>query len=436
MFGRGQRVLVAASGGPDSTALLALLVELAPALGIEVIAAHLNHQLRGAEAQADAQFVAELCTRFGVRLVSAVTPEFTTRGNLEARARQDRYEFLRRAAAEEGAAAIATGHTLDDQAETVLLRLLRGAGSRGLAGILPVAGGLIVRPLLDCSRQLVHGYLAERGLGFCSDSSNDDRSFTRNRIRHDLLPVIEQINPAYRQTLARTAKIARAESALIDRYAKQLLDSAGELSLPSLQGHDSLAPAVLRAWLERERGSLVGITARHLVALSELARSRSPSGVLELPDGGRVARRYQKLVFERAAHEQRLAPMALRPGTKQELARWQFESALGAPQMYSDARSRWLFRADADCLRGELMLRPSAHGDRIVPFGSAHRRKLQDVFVDGKIPRSERWGRPLLEHQGEILWVPGVIRGAGAPVASHTRRVLFIAARDVSIAGP
>jgi len=224
----GQRVAVACSGGPDSTALLLILQEMSNPLGCVLSVAHFNHQLRAEESEEDEKFVRELAERLGLplRVGKADVRGAARRAgfNLEAQARQMRYGFLLSLVAEGWADRVAVGHTADDQAETVLHRFLRGAGTRGLAGIYPVVGGTLVRPLIRVRRQAVEDWLRAHHQPWQEDSSNQDLRHVRNRIRHQLLPRLSRFNPRLVETACEMAEIARHEEAFWQQYLVPLVN--------------------------------------------------------------------------------------------------------------------------------------------------------------------------------------------------------------------
>jgi len=285
MFAPGERVVVAVSGGADSVALLAALAEAKSRLGITLLCGHFNHRLRAAEADGDEEFVAALCDRLGLPFHSARAELTLTGASIEARARRQRYAFLRALAAQQGATRIATAHTLDDQAETVLMRLLRGSGSDGLRAIRAVRG-ILVRPLIEVSRSAVLDYLAERGLTYRTDTSNRDLRFLRNRVRHEVLPVLTAINPSVRDSLARTAATIESDAADLDRRARRRYERLrrGEVLLASETARlaDPLRSRVLRLWL-RAYG-VRQAQHSHVAALTALIVGRA-HGAVSLPRG-------------------------------------------------------------------------------------------------------------------------------------------------------
>jgi tRNA(Ile)-lysidine synthase len=314
---RGGTLVVGLSGGADSVALLDALASLRRRRGFRVVAAHLDHGLRAGSAD-DAAFCAELCRSLDVPLradrADVRARAARERGGLEQAARGERYAFLRRVRDEEEAFAIAVAHTRDDQAETLLLRLLRGAGATGLAGMRPRSGD-VVRPLLAVSRREVLAHLRERALGWREDPSNADLAHRRNRVRHELIPYLEErFNPGIRASLARTASVLADEAAHVRDEAEALVaaisrEEGGAVVLRRsalAQAPAAVARAAIRQALARG-GGLARVGAVHVEGILRLARSSAPSGRrLPLP-GGREAR------FTR--DEVRLEKRA-RPGTE------------------------------------------------------------------------------------------------------------------------
>lgn len=326
---RGERLVVAVSGGADSTALLLALGELKGAglLGVGLTAAHLNHGLRGEGAEADARFAESLARGQGFEFASARADVGAWAGesgdNLEQAARRARYEFLSEAARLAEAAAVLTGHTLDDQAETVLLRLLRGSGSEGLGGMRPERsleeGGRVSlrRPLLGWARRAdTEGYCRARGVEFRADEMNEDERFARVRVRRRLLPLLETFNPRAAETIARAAGLLREESSALEGFAARLLEEAraeGGGSNPADAARASKAwplrvevlngaPAALRRralrlWVARGRGGLRRISLANVAAVERLLKGERGGRVAELPGGASVERRKGLLTF-------------------------------------------------------------------------------------------------------------------------------------------
>jgi tRNA(Ile)-lysidine synthase len=422
---RGARVLVAVSGGPDSTALLAALAGAAPARGVELVAAHVDHGLRpesAAEAEAVRALAATLGVACAVRRV-AVAPG----AGLEARARRARYRALAAMAAEAGAHWIATAHTRDDQAETLLLRLLRGAGRRGLGGMRP-AGRRLWRPFLEVARADVRRWLAERGLGSAVDPSNADLAHTRNRVRRLLVPFLEaEFNPRLGAALAALAARLRDEDDwLAAAAAERARALAVGVTLPCDVAREppAIARRIVRAWLEAATGRAAG--AAHVERTLALAAGRTRE-VIGVPGLFRLVREGQGIACRRG-RTPAPAPfrLALAPGGSVTHPAGAWRLSLSSPrpgegrERPADA-ARALF--DADALPATLVVRPPAPGDRMHLL-AGHTRKLQDVLVDAKVPRERRAMVPCLVADGDIVWVAGVARGARASLAPGTRRIV------------
>ena len=438
----GDRVLVAVSGGPDSMALLAVLRALAGNGEFELCAAHFNHLLRGAEGLRDQACAEHVAQRLGVPCVVGSATALPRGANLEARARAQRYDFLTAVGAARGCTKIATGHTVDDQAETVMMRLLRGSGRDGLAGIRPVRAGHIIRPLLDCSRHEVLAFLAAEGLPYCEDSSNREQRFLRNRVRHELMPVLRALTPAAVRRLATTAQVAGVESRWLDDHVRGL--AAGMVAADgalSVVGLAQLPPALrgraVREWLRSRRGDLRQISAAHVDALLALACGDRPNRQRRVPGGGCVRREYDVLRFAaRAPQPATELEHVLLPGETVRLpSGWQLAAQLVSVVPRRVPVDLWTLVADADAVRAPLLVRGVRPGDRIQPFGMTGHRKLQDVFVDRKVPTGVRRHQAIIEADGEILWVPGVIRSASAPITAATRSTLRVIASDSGVAG-
>lgn len=437
----GDRVLVAVSGGPDSVALLAALVELLPAFEIEVCAAHFNHHLRGDASRRDQQCAQLVATTLGVRCVVGDADALGGRSNLEARAREQRYAFLARVAHAEGCTKIATGHTVDDQAETLLMRLLRGTGWDGLACIQPVRDGRIVRPMIECARQQVLAFLQARALPFCDDSSNRDTRLLRNRVRHDVLPLLRSINPNVVRTLAATVEVLAGEASLLEAEARGRVPAplswlpvaAIRTTPPALRGR------VVRTWLRAQRGDLRRLAAAHIRAIVDLALGAQPGGHVRLPGVERVVREYDQLCWRRGEPPAAAPPYReIVPGARVTLASgWCITAELLDEHRAETpvVQDLWEMAADAAVLPTPLVVRSARRGDRVRPLGLNGSRKLQDIFVDRKLPREHRWSFPVVEAAGEVLWVPGMVRSGAALITPETRSTLRLVAQKAGIAG-
>ena len=292
MLPRGGRVLCAVSGGADSMCLLHLLGELAKPGGFTIAAAHFHHHLRGAESDRDAAFVAQWCAARDILFVMGegdVNAQAQSRGlGVEETARQLRYDFLRQSAEALDCTRIATAHNADDNLETLLLHLVRGAGLHGLSGIPPRRDG-IVRPLLACSRAEVLSYLAEHGIPHVEDSSNSDEAYARNRLRHQVVPVLRDLNPRLSEGVAATMALLRADNDYLNAQAALVCANArwaeDDLVIEArliAELPPAIAPRAVRRLLEMLGDGNTNCSSAHLNAVVELARGSDPSAVVFL----------------------------------------------------------------------------------------------------------------------------------------------------------
>jgi tRNA(Ile)-lysidine synthase len=436
MLRGGEGVLVAVSGGPDSVALLDVLCSLRASLALALSATHVHHGLRP-EADAEAHAVERLCARLGVpcRIERVTVRRAPPWDGLEAESRRARHAALTRAAHAVGAARIATGHTADDQAETVLMRLLQGAGPRGLGGIAPVRGALI-SPLIETRRAEIVAHLDARGLTAAEDASNRDPRFLRSRIRHDLLPFMAELTGgSVVEALGRSAAAARAVVGDLEARARADLERVATRDPAGLTldvGPLEAQPLELAAETIRQAAALLGET-RPLRGPAQRALRRLLG---ESPR--RRAVRLGRLVVERSGRRLRVGPPAL-PAVATRT--WPGPGVLEMPEIDRRLIARLVARGsdyvvpreptraafDADLLPPVLTVRARRRGDVFAPFGAAGLRRLKSFLIDAGVPRWQRPRTPLIEAGGEIVWVAGVRRGQRAPITAATTRVLELA---------
>jgi tRNA(Ile)-lysidine synthase len=408
----GQAVVAGLSGGADSVALLDVLHALAPRRGFRVVAAHLDHGLRTGSG-ADAAFCRDLCASLGVALEVGLA-DVTGRarrdgGGTEEAARLERYAFLREVAAEHGAAAIAVAHTLDDQAETFLLRLLRGAGSAGLGAMRPVNGD-ILRPMLEATRQDVLAHLQARGLPHREDESNADPAFLRNRTRHELLPYLEQrFNPKVRQALARAASVLSEEAGMLAEEGGCLLGAISErdgddivvdrASLGSVTR--AVARAAVRSALERT-GGLRGVGLDHVDRVLALAEERRRSGKrVPLPGGREAVVEFGRIrIGPRRPPAEPFSIELMVPGTAEIPGGLSIEALADGGPAESNGPTAVVAAPD-----GPLTVRTRRPGDRVRAKGRD--MSLKKFLTERQVPAAERAGLPLLASGHRVLWVPG-----------------------------
>lgn len=434
-------MIVAVSGGPDSVCLLDVLNALKDALAIELVAAHFDHGLRPGEDEADTRFVKRLSDAYGLPLETGKASGLTSGApSLEEKAREARYRFLTEAKARRRAQKIAVGHTLNDQAETVLMRLLRGSGPSGLSGIPPAREGGIVRPLIDSTRHEVLAHLESRGLSYRVDSSNFKPSHLRNRIRLELLPLLKGYQPRIVETLGHVADVMRADEEWFSREAEDWVKREGQggddgVINVRLDRFSSLSRPfkirVVRALLTRAGGSLRRISRKHLEAVAALSSGERPQAELHLPRGLRVRKAYGLLSFSPAPKGEpsdfmvRLETTGLRE--VEEIGCAVLIEREGGPVDFKgrgqDPRTAFL---DADKLSFPLVLRNFRPGDRMVPLGMEGRKKIKDLFIERKVPLEERRRVPILTHQGRPVWVCGLKIDDRYKVTPRTKSILKV----------
>ena len=448
----GSRVVVALSGGADSVALLFALREIAEAERFQVAgAAHLNHQLRGAESDADAEFCRDLAARLDVPIdierVDVAHLARETGTSIEHAAHMARHAFFDRARARLDATAVAVAHTKDDQAETFLLRLLRGAGPRGLSGIHPRAG-IVVRPFIDTSRSDVRDFLRAGGIAFREDASNADRSIPRNRIRHELLPLLDaDFAPGIVDVLDREAAIAREDADYLDSAARaaaaRLISQTTrgvELDAAALAAEpQAIARRVIRLAQQMAAGPdrFIGFDAGEAVRRYAVSKS---TGQLDLP-GHRVNRRGSSLVLTGSRGREKPIPAAdflYQLAVPGQVAVPEASCAISADSrpvpLGRSAGEVWHLAGRSDeaviearHLSAPLAVRNRRPGDAFRPLGLNGRKTLQDFFVDAKIDRFEREITPVIvDSAGQIVWIAGLALAEEFRVTAATKDVVIL----------
>jgi len=438
MMKPGDRVVVAVSGGPDSVAMLHLLWRLRDILSIQLHVAHLDHGLRGHSSQEDARYTRRLARRLELSAtVEQIQLSPGSKGSLEEKARLARYAFLERVASSMRAQRIATGHNADDQAETVLMRILRGAGSDGLSGIPPVRGR-IVRPLIQVRRLQIEEYLRRRRFRPRRDHTNLELQHLRNRVRKQLIPLLERsYNPNIVEVLNRIGHLESEEGAYFRQLSENLLktlvkkDSKGKivLDLGSFADYFNIAGKFLiRELIRKTKGDLRQIGHEHVDRVFSLARDGSLGSRIHLPHGVVVERADKSLVFRMGLPEPFCEAVKL-PG-KNELSSAELvlraelldKSEISWPPQ---GKNRYEAFVDWARLRSPFVLRTRRRGDRFRPLGMRGTRKLSDYLIDRKVPRVQRDEIPLLVGRDGIIWVVGHDIADPCKVTRKTSSVLW-----------
>ena len=455
-IGSDTLLVVAVSGGADSMALLHSLLSLSESAGLRLHVAHLNHNFRGDEAEEDARFVSEAASHLGLpATVDKADPmaykKETGISSFEEAAREVRYRFLGRVARDSAAAATALGHTADDLAETVLMHIIRGSGIHGLRGMSELsswrsrAGGastpgsqeaVLFRPLLAVTKGDTVGYCQKRRIAFRDDPGNRLPRFTRNRVRHELLPALASFNPRIGEALVRLAHSSSLEADFLEEEVTRVWPSVakqeGDSILFDAGSMVSLHPIMQRMVMRRAYRQLTGDTRRleevHLKKMAEHSSAKAGK-VLDLPRGLRLSSGYGQLVLAKGPE----APCPLPPleterelllpqgvgGSPSEHERitefpgWQVAARLlttgvgEASSARSSGQAPFAAYFDLEALVSSPRVRARLPGDRFQPLGMQSEKKLQDFFVDAKVPRAWRDGIPLVVCERGIAWVVG-----------------------------
>lgn len=456
----GQRIIVGVSGGPDSLCVLDCLHRL----GYQVLVAHLDHQLRP-ESSEEAQFVQQVAQSYGLETFverADMSSVVGSSGSLEEKARLARYRFLVQSATEQGIHHIATGHTADDQVETILMHFLRGAGPSGLRGMLPLIrmddwvgipeaeGMVLIRPLLGITRDQTLAHCAAIGLTPKEDKSNLDMSFTRNRLRHHLLPLLEQYNPGIRRVLRRTGQVMAGEADLLahlvtDRWPS-IIHPRGEgvlaLDVPLfLEQPVALQRALLREAIARLRPSLRDIgfenveNAVNFISTPQRGNRLTIVGDLEMlhfadevllraPEALIEFKHYPQLTSNNEETISIPGQIRLAFGWTLEMVTDQLDSTKRAAILSETVGRVAVF--DERSVEAPLSLRPPQPGDRIRLLGMEGRTKVSDLFINHHIPRPARSRWPLVVSGDQVLWVVGVRMSHDARITDSTQRAIVI----------
>lgn len=398
-----QKVAVACSGGLDSV----VLADVLDRLGYEVVLAHVNYGLRGADSDADAQFV---CDWAAERRWQVFTQRIELEGTtaIQDQARQTRYDWFDALCSARGISAVATGHHREDQLETLMQRWLRGAGPKGLSGI-PIRRGKLVRPMLHVSGEAIRNHAGKYGLKWREDSSNNSLKYERNRIRLSLIPTLDQTRPGWRETVLAQLERWRSIAEWIHKEADNREAEPLIWPLAEVEPHHPV-------WWELcERR---GFSSRQFESVTALANAQV--GALVSAPNYQAVRERNGI---RIQHKSLQTQARIFQNESDLLAHfeWQTASSTDVSQFPTD---HWAALFDADGLRFPVMLRPWEPGDRFTPLGMSGSVLVSDVLTQRKVPAGVKAGVRLLEDQSGILWIPGIHRSSFALIHSRTKRVL------------
>lgn len=436
----GDNILVGLSGGPDSVFLFHNLRLLKESLSFNLYASHINHMYRGEDAEHDEAFVRELCLRYGVQLFvrrkNAADYARELKVTEEEAGRVLRYGFFRENLDSVGGGRIAVAHNLNDQAETVLQRIIRGAGADGLRAMTYVSGD-VIRPMLNISRQEIEVYLTEQGFDWCIDKTNAQPVYGRNKIRLGLIPYLEsEFNPNIQGTLCRMAEVMDGDSRIIEKYTDMLWslakvkDGPDEviLSLDALKRMERCELyRILRKAVGSVKGRMTNIEQKHIDYTSEFVERGATGKTVDLSEGVEALISYDTFIvrkkssgFEDFAYD--LEPE--KPVFIEETGQTIVCSILDA-DMY-DPSDKSSVSVDLACVSGCLHLRNRRAGDAMIPCGMTGRKKLKDIFIDMKIPVGDRQKRLIVTDDKNIIWVSGFRIHNDYKITPRTDKILNI----------
>ena len=441
LLNKEDRVVAAVSGGPDSTALLVALAQIASLLDFSIIVAHFNHGLRGAKSDEDEKYSQELAKKMGLIFVSGkMDQKLRQKGESpEDFYRQQRYQFLNKVAEDYNAQKIALGHNIQDQAETVLLNLLRGSGLGGLKGILPMREGKFIRPLIEVSRPEIIAFLSEAGISYCQDSSNESKIYLRNKIRSELIPYLkEKFNPRIEENLVQMAEILRQDDDYIRNSVQEAMKSTYIQNHPNrislnIEYIKGLAPAIrsrlFKKILESLNPEKNGFSFSNIKALERLAQVTESGKRISLPLGIEAKREYDSLILER---------------DKICLKQVDYEYPVNIPGIIHvketnrtisiektfrdkiDQHNKNKVYLDLDKIQQPVILRNRRDGDRFQPLGMKGRQKIKSLFINQKIPRNKRNEIMLLVDQNSVIWIENIHLSERVKISPQTINILAL----------
>jgi tRNA(Ile)-lysidine synthase len=437
----GDKVLVAVSGGADSVALLYLLEQFSKELGYDLFVAHLNHLARGKESEEDASFVEKEANKFSLPVfidkIDLVKPGL--KYSFQESARILRYQFLEDVLMSIKGNKIALGHTADDRIETVLMNFLRGTGLRGLSGI-PETRGHVVRPILNCTRSEIEGFLDGQNITYRTDSSNNETKYLRNKIRHEVIPFLKTFNPDISGNLLGLAEIARGEEQWMSEktrelYSQIVTSKKGDLCIDISEFESqplAMKRRLIREILYRLNGSLREISALHVKQVHNLFSRARVGCWLMLPGNIQVVCGYETVCFSlsddsASTRINKKTKRLLVPGvTSLPQIGIQFQSRFVEPLLpkHVDHKQAYL---DFEKTGANIQIRSFQPGDSFVPLGMSGHKKVKSYFIDQKVPREERSLIPILTNsRNDIIWVYGERISNYFRVAENTKKVLLI----------
>ncbi|MEA3357935.1 MAG: tRNA lysidine(34) synthetase TilS [Thermodesulfobacteriota bacterium] len=439
MITKGDKIIVAVSGGADSVCLLKILYQLHKSLDFTIIVAHFDHGLRPEEDKEETKFVYDLAKKLNVTFVyDRPKKAINTNGSsIEERAREERYQFLKRVLDKHNGQKVALGHNMNDQAETVLTHFLRGSGITGLSGMPAIRDEHYIRPLMFVRGDEIRAYLNQNHTSFMTDSSNFDKRYLRNRLRLELIPLLLSYQPRLIQHLSDSAGLFRHEDQFLEKEAQEAMkimsldsrEKSLELSLPLLKiAPPALKYRIIRKAIKEVNGNLRRIDLGHIKRIAGLIDNSKPQIKINLPEGLVVKKIYERLKFnldddtylESFSYSLKNIGKFYIHETDQTIILKEISKKDFSPY----AASPFLAFLDLDTLQWPLKIRNFREGDKFIPLGLNGFKKVKNIFIDNKIPIEDRKKTIILENHNDIIWIPGIRIDERYKIKEHTKRIL------------
>ena len=464
MLSSGDRVGIGVSGGPDSVALLHLMARVAKSYGLLLVIIHLNHGLRGKESDREEEFVQELGESMKISVESTKVDipliQEKEKGSLENICRRERYKYFTQVANKLNISKIVLGHNLNDQAETIVMKFLRGSGLEGLKGILPVRDAIYIRPLIEVTRDEILLFLESEGIKYITDSSNTNNTYLRNRIRNILIPELKNgYNPRFVENISHTSNIIRMENEFINNSVDRILSNWNvnfkekkvNIEIPKFKKlHPALQSRIIKTLLENFSHTKTGIGFRHVESVIDLIEDGRPNGLLDLPSGVKIRREYSNLIIlggkESDAETSESLQITEKNKGRYEDDKWEandYYYTVEIPGRVNikeigmvigfdiiDDKSRLDFKSDDtvfmdyETVSFPVVIRNIRPGDKIQPLGIKGRKKVSSIFIDEKVPMIQRKKIPLLVDQKSVLWISGMKLSNRVKITDGTEKIL------------
>lgn len=446
MFKDGEKILIALSGGPDSVCMMHILVKLRDKYGFDLYAAHINHMMRGDESDGDESYVKNICDKYGIKLfikrvdINKICSEEKISSELAGR--RERYNFFEKIYREENLDKIAVAHNSNDQAETILMRIIRGSGLEGVTGISPVRDGIFIRPILCLSRYEVESYCEENKLEPRIDKTNLENIYHRNKIRNDIIPYIkENFNNDIINTINRFGAMATIDNDYIEKESSKLMkkyylnkDEVGLLNSNLFNEHEAIVCRIIKKSLTDVSGESKNFEMKHIYAVISLSKGQTGKNI-ELPNNILVSNIYGDIRIEKKNqirinedikdNVKIIDTNLLDDGVNVDFDKYSITMKIIDMKDVCFKNNNLIKYFDCDKINS-VKIRYRRNGDKLIPFGMTKSKKLKDIFINLKIPKNDRDTIPIIEFNEQIGWVVGVKMSNVFRITNTTSKILEI----------